>query len=267
MENSLKSNKAVLITGASSGIGCELAKLFAKDGYNLVLIARDEKKLKEIKNYLKVNFNIEVTLIKKDLAKLEAAKEIFDEIQESGIEIDILINNAGAGYCGLFHEINIEKDIQMLQLNINSLTYLTKLFSREMVKKKKGKILNVASTGAYQPGPYIAVYYASKAYVLSFSEAIENELKDYGITVSVLCPGATKTEFSKNAGKKDIKNSMSAEAVASIAYREFKRGKRLIVPGNKNKLAILFSKIASGRISAKVVRKIQESMVKKFKEE
>lgn len=214
----------------------------------------------ELYNYLIDTFHVNVRIIVKDLNQDNAAEDIFNEIKEKKIKVHTLINNAGIGYCGLFHNTNIEKDLKIIYTNIRSLTILTKLFSKEMVKNNEGNILNVASTGSYQPGPYISTYYASKAYVLSFSQAIRNELKKYRVNVSVLCPGATLTSFSKNAGKIDIKNSMSPEKVAKIAYKGLKKKKGVIIPGIFNKIAILFSKLLPGCISASIVRKIQESI-------
>lgn len=261
----ISNNKeAVLITGASSGIGLELAKLFSKDRYNLILVARREDKLKKLAESLIKKYNIHVHIIKEDLSKIEAAKNLFSKVQQLNINVTILVNNAGTGYCGLFHEIAMNKDEEMINLNIASITYLTKLFSREMIKLKKGKILNVASTGSYEPGPYIAVYYASKAYVLSFSQALQNELKPYGIKVCTLCPGATKTGFSKNAGKRDIKTAMSAEKTAKIAYKKFMENKYVIIPGFFNKIAVLLCKLSPSRLCANVVRKIQENAAKNF---
>ncbi|MBV4419475.1 SDR family oxidoreductase [Clostridium tyrobutyricum] len=252
--------KSVLITGASSGIGYELSKIFARNGFNLILIARNKTKLIQLSNYLINTFHVDIKIIIKDLNKDTAAEDIFNEIKEKKIKVHTLINNAGIGYCGIFHNTNIEKDLYIIYTNIRSLTILTKLFSKEMVKNGEGNILNVASTGAFQPGPYISTYYASKAYVLSFSQAIRNELKNYKVNVSVLCPGATLTSFSKNAGKKDIKNSMSPKKVAEIAYKGLKKKKGVIIPGTFNKTAIIFSKLLPGYISAKIVRKIQESV-------
>lgn len=253
----------VLITGASTGIGYELTKLFAKDNYNLVLVARNIEKLNSMANEIQEKYGVQVKAVGKDLSLPDSSYEIFKEITGCNIDIDVLVNNAGSGSCGLFHEIDYEKDIEMIQLNVTSLTCLTKLFARKMIEKGNGKILNVASTGAYQPGPYIAVYYATKAYVLSFSEAIYNELKDYGITVTTICPGATKTEFSKRAGKMDIKTAMDPKTVAISAFNGLKKNKRLIIPGTANKIAIIASKLLPGSILAKTVGKIQKSLVER----
>lgn len=257
----------VLVTGASSGIGYELSKLFAEKGYNLVLIARNIEKLNKISHELTLRFNTAIKVIQKDLSLLGSAEEVFHDVENSNINVDILVNNAGLGATGLFHEIDYKKDMDMINLNITSLTILTKLFSKKMIKRKKGKILNVASTGSYQPGPYIAVYYATKAYVLSFSQAITNELKNYGISVTTLCPGATKTEFSKRAGKKDLQLAMDAKTVAETAYHGLLKNKRLVIPGGNNKAAVVLSKLVPGSISAKAVRKIQQQLTEKAKEE
>lgn len=256
--------KNVLLTGASTGIGYELAHLFAKKKHNLILIARNKTKLEEIAESFQSKYGITVTVLVKDLSKPNAAQEIFDEVEEKGIEVDILVNNAGVGHCGLFHQIDILKDIEMIQLNILALTILTKLFSKQMVQRRKGKILNVASTGAYQPGPLIAVYYATKAYVLSFSEAITNELKPYHVSVSTLCPGATKTEFAKNAGRGSMKGAMDARIVAEAAYKGLMKDQSLIIPGIINTLIIFVSKLMPGKISARLVRSLQQSAINRF---
>lgn len=228
----------VLITGASSGIGLELAKIFAKNNYNLILVARSRDELRKIADSLEMKFQIKVHVIVKDLCEEFSAEEVFNEIKKLSLKIDILINNAGIGNVGLFSSISIEKDMEMIQLNIIALTKLTKLFAEEMIKMKKGKILNVASTGSFTPGPYIAIYYATKAYVLSFSRAISEELKSYNITVSALCPGATKTNFAKRAGRKDSTLASDPSKIAKIAYKQLLRDKKVIVPGITNKILV-----------------------------
>ncbi|AEB76635.1 SDR family NAD(P)-dependent oxidoreductase [Clostridium botulinum] len=259
----IKDNKkTVLITGASSGIGYELSKVFAKHGYNLILVARSIEKLDKLRNEIIQKYGVGVSVIQKDLSINSSAEEVFNEVNNENIQVDILVNNAGAGVCGEFHEIDYRKDIEIIQLNITSLTILTKLFSKKMIKNGYGKILNVASTGAYQPGPYIAVYYATKAYVLSLSEALTNELGEYGITVSTLCPGSTRTNFSKSAGKAEIKVAMDAKEVAISAYNGLMKSKRVIIPGINNKLAIFLSKLVPGNLSAYFVKKIQKTLYK-----
>lgn len=253
--------ETVLITGASSGIGYELAHVFAEKNYNLILVARRIDKLNEMKKYFNENYNIKVDIIEKDLTKAKAAEEVFYKTKDLGSNIDVLVNNAGAGNCGFFHEIELERHRDVIQLNIIALTELTKLVAWDMVKRKSGSILNIASTGAYQPGPLIAVYYATKAYVLSFSESIYNELKPYNIKVTALCPGTTNTEFAKNSGKGELKNAMSARIVAEIGYRALMKGKSVEVPGTLNKILVFVSKITPRKLLASIVRQIQKKAI------
>lgn len=258
--------KTVMVTGASGGIGYELSKIFAGNGYDLVVVARSIEKLISLKNEILKDFNVHVVIIQMDLSISGSPNKLFNEIEKRNIEIDILVNNAGVGSCGLFNEINLEKNIEMIELNIKSLTILTKLFGDKMIERKWGKILNVASTGAYQPGPYIAVYYATKAYVLSFSQAINNEFNNKGVSVTTLCPGATRTGFSKYAGKLDLNIAMDAKVVAETAYKGLMKNKRLVIPGSKNKVAIILSKFLPGNISAYFVKKIQKKLTDKYKD-
>lgn len=253
--------ETVLITGASSGIGYELAHVFAEKNYNLILVARRIDKLNEMKKYFNENYNIKVDIIEKDLTKAKAAEEVFYKTKDLGSNIDVLVNNAGAGNCGFFHEIELERHRDVIQLNIIALTELTKLVAWDMVKRKSGSILNIASTGAYQPGPLIAVYYATKAYVLSFSESIYNELKPYNIKVTALCPGTTNTEFAKNSGKGELKNAMNARIVAEIGYRALMKGKSVEVPGTLNKILVFVSKITPRKLLASIVRQIQKKAI------
>jgi short-subunit dehydrogenase len=186
------SGKCALITGASSGIGRELATLFARDGYDLTLVARDRAMLARIGDELTRVHGVAVDVIAQDLSHPNAAAEVYRELKRRSIKIDVLVNNAGFGTYGPFVDSDAATESEMLQLNIVALTKLTRLFLEDMLAKREGRILNVASTAAFQPGPLMAVYYASKAYVLSFSEALANELRDSGVTVSTLCPGPTQ---------------------------------------------------------------------------
>ncbi len=229
---------SVLITGASSGIGLELAKVFARHGYDLIIAARSKEKMDILKRELEASYKVKVDVCEVDLSSVSGADQLYQAVKALGKEVEILVNNAGAGYVGEFLEIEKEKDLSVMQLNMASLTLLTKYFARDMQKRRSGKILNVASTGSYHPGPYTAVYYATKAYVLSFSEALWIELKPYGISVSALCPGATKTNFAKNAGKEDASIAMSPEFMAQAAFKGLMKGKRVIVPGTRNKAFI-----------------------------
>lgn len=250
-------NEYVLITGASSGIGYELAKVFASHGYQLILVARNEDRLSRIKKELEIKYKIQVYILVEDLCDEKAPKHLYEQVRKRGIEVDILINNAGAGYTGKFHEETYEKDLKIMQLNMVSLTELTKLFVQDMVKNQKGKILNVASTGAYHPGPYTAIYYATKSYVLSLSEALAVELSPYHVTVSALCPGATRTNFAKAAGREDTAIAMDPAIVARIAYKKLMKNKTTIVPGIRNKLFIKLPRQLASRFIAKYQMNLQ----------
>src|ERR1700757_3450228 len=189
-----------LITGASGGIGYELAKLFAKDRYNLVLVARTTPKLSRFADELQRHYGVSVRPITQDLSWRQAPESLWDDLQHSRIQVDVLVNNAGYGIRGEFANMPLEEDLGMMQLNMVTLTLLTKLFLRPMIERGTGKILNVASTAGFQPGPLMAVYYATKAYVISFSEALASELSGTGVTATCLCPGATDTGFQGRAG-------------------------------------------------------------------
>ncbi len=241
--------QTALITGASSGIGFEFAKIFARQGYNLVLVARDKNKLDQIKVELASEFNVNVRIISKDLVDQKAAKDIYDELSNGKIEINVLINNAGFGLYGSFLELDTQAQLDIINLNIYSLTYLTRLFLADMIKNKDGKILNVASTAAFQPGPLMAVYYASKAYVLFFSEAIRSETKGLGVIVTVLCPGATTTAYlaKQPALAKSkllrISKSMSAAKVAQIGFDGLMNRKAVVIPGLINKFLVFGTRL------------------------
>jgi hypothetical protein len=259
--------KTALITGASSGIGYEFAKLFARNGYNLVLIARSNQKLMQIADELKENFGIAVKIITKDLSLPTSPTEIFHEVQQASIRVDILVNNAGFATYGLFAETSLETELKMLQVNVVALTHLTKLFLQEMLKHKQGKILNVASTAAFQPGPLMAVYYATKSYVLSFSEAIANELNGSGITVTALCPGPTRSSFQAKAEMEKSKlvsgqKIMDAATVAKIGYDGLMKNQRVVVPGLKNQLLALSVRFTPRNWVTHIVRNMQNTVDK-----
>lgn len=236
--------KYVLITGGSSGIGYALAEKFAKEHYNIVIAASNEERLKEAKEKLQKKYPVSVYTYQQDLAKLGGARELYHKIKQDGIEIDILVNNAGYGQIGATEEVDFQKDQGLMILNMISLTELCKLFLQDMYQRKKGKILNIASTGAFQPGPYTATYYASKSYVLSYSRAIRQEAKKKGVQVCTLCPGTTDTEFFHKTGRETPKGAMSPERTAEYAYRKLMKNKEVAVPGILNQfLRILPVKI------------------------
>lgn len=239
----MSSNSYAIVTGASGGIGFELAKLLAKDNYNLILIARNIEKLNEIKAELENEFSISVITIKKDLSVSTSSKELFDEIKTKNLNVSILINNAGFGDFGAFAECDLDKQLRMMQLNIVSLTELTRLFLPDFINQKEGKILNIASVAAFMPGPMMSVYYATKAYVLSFTEAISNELKGSGVSVTALCPGPTKTKFFDAAEVENPKfmqllKMADSSSVAKYGYQSLKKGKVVAIPGFMNKLIV-----------------------------
>ena len=252
--------KTALITGASGGIGYELSKLFAQDGYDLVLVARNKQKLEELANKLKKNFGVSAKVISKDLSVAASPQEIFDELYQESIHIAILVNNAGFGGCGHFSGTNLKNELDMIQVNLVSLTHLTKLFLPGMLEQGSGKILNVGSTGSFVPVPLEAVYGATKAYVLSFSEAIAEELEGTGVTVTALCPGPTHTGFAKRAQMEDARmfkfgfGIMNAETVAEIGYRGLMKGNRVVIPGIFNRLQMFLIKFTPGKIVAKLTK-------------
>ena len=219
-----------LITGASTGIGYELAKLFAKDRHNLILVARDEGKLETAKNELS-KYNVEVKILSLDLSKSEDIQGLFNYVEMNKLNVDILVNNAGIGTFGDFSEIEWVKEEALIDINIKVLTKLTKYFLPKIIECKNGGILNVASTAAFCSGPRMAAYYASKAYVLNLTEAIYEECKDSGIRISCLCPGPVKTTFQDKAGIKKSESAkkylMDAEEVAKVSYKDLKKGSLL----------------------------------------
>lgn len=260
-----KVNKeTVLITGASSGIGKELTYRFATDQHPLVLVARSERKLNELKKDLEAKYQIPVTVIVSDLSTEEGIKEMYEFIKNEQMIVDILVNNAGFGLFGDFLETKLEDELNMIDLNVRALTHLTKLFLPEMVNRNRGGILNVASTAAFQPGPLMAVYYATKAYVLSFSEALSEEVKGTNVTVTALCPGPTQTNFSEraNLGKSKLfKNGvMDVKEVADVGYKGFKEGKSVVIPGFQNKMLASSVRFMPRKMVTSVVRKVQDKV-------
>lgn len=253
--------KTVLITGASGGIGKELAVHFARDGYQLVLIARDGMKLEHLKKELKQDYQAKVLVIVKDISDQESVKEVYEFLQKNNVQVDYLVNNAGFGLYGEFADTNLDDELNMIDLNIKSITHLTKLFLPGMIANNEGGVLNIASTAAFQPGPLMAVYYATKAYVLSFTEALANELKDTNIKVTALCPGPTETGFSNRANLQESKlfksGVMDVKEVASIGYKGFHSGKTVVIPGTKNKLLAHSVRFMPRKVITAVVRNVQ----------
>jgi len=249
-------NDWVLITGASSGIGRELARLFAADHFNLILLARHEARLNEVATELRAQHGIETRVLPKDLAAPNAAQEIFDALRDT--PVSILVNNAGFGIHGLFAQKSLAEQTDLMQVNMVALVQLTHLFLQPMLQRRRGRILNVASTAAFQPGPTINVYFASKAFVHSFSYALAEELTGTGISVTTLCPGTTATEFFARGdfGSHRGPFTMSARAVAISGYRALMKGRRVVIPGLIFRLAAMLSKRLPARITAGFVRRM-----------
>ncbi len=255
-----------LITGASSGIGLELASAAARDRHDLVLVARQRERLESIGRGLAEEYGVRVSVLPKDLAAPSAPAELGRELAERGIVVDVLVNNAGLGVYGFFAETPLDRELETIQVNVAALTHLTKVLLPGMLERRRGRILNVASTAAFQPGPMMAVYYATKAYVLSFSEALANECAGSGVTVTALCPGPTRTEFPQRAGFKPIPLNASlvgaASEVARAGWEGMKRGKRIVIPGIANRAFVQAERLAPRRLVTALTRKVQESRQK-----
>jgi len=254
--------KTALITGASSGIGLEFARVFAKEKNNLVLVARSKDKLMELADELQKEHGINVKVIPADLSKMDEVQKVYDTCKASHIEIEYLVNNAGFGTYGFFDECDWSKTEQMIDLNIKSLTKFCRLFIPDMVARKSGKVLNVASTAAFQPGPTMAVYFASKSYVLFLSEALYNELKGTGVNVTCLCPGATKSNFIKAAALENSnlfknKNIPTSAEVALFGYKAMMKNKMTVIHGLMNYLMANSVRFAPRKLVVAIARKVQ----------
>ena len=250
------SAKVVLITGASAGLGSEYAKLFAADGHDVVLVARRRDRLDAIAKELREARGRQAHVIAADLSSPDAAGQVVDEVRRLGLQIHFLVNNAGFGTSGPFAEIDLHRSLEMIQVNIVSLLTLTRAFLQEMIARKSGRILNVGSTAGFQPGPFMAAYYASKAFVNSFTEALWYELRGTGVTATVSCPGATATEFAAVAGNERSRlfrmGAASPQEVAKEGYRAMMAGRPMVVHGMKNKLAVQALRV-SPRAAVRVI--------------
>ncbi|MBO1266352.1 SDR family oxidoreductase [Proteiniclasticum sp. SCR006] len=236
-----------LVTGATSGIGLEIALNFARDGIHLILVARREEKLNEIRDRIEAQYGVKVLVLAKDLTREEAPDEIHEEVEKRGIRVDYLINNAGFGSFGRLKDTDYEKEKDLVKLNVLSLLQMNKLFIPAMVERHFGYVMNVASLAAFMPGPVMANYYASKAYVLSLSEAMHEELKEEGVKVSALCPGPVRTEFQERAEMKKTDTAkafiMEAKKVADAGYLGLWRGKAVVIPGTFEKMVPVLTKL------------------------
>jgi hypothetical protein len=254
--------KAALITGASVGIGLEFARIFAREGYNLILAARSGDKLRLLAAELQKAHGTHSLILPTDLSDPGASAYLFDQTSRAEIQLDALVNNAGFGQYGFFADNDLEECLRQVQVNVTTLTHLTRLYLPGMMERRSGRILNVASTAAFQPGPLMAVYFATKAYVLHFSEALSNELKGTGVTVTCLCPGATATEFHKRASASAMKllkfGSMDAATVAEDGYRAMVAGKAVEISGLKNWIFAQSVRLSPRSMATAIARKIQE---------
>ncbi len=260
----MNNRRTALITGGSSGIGLELAKLFAKDGYVLVLVASEIGQLNKAAKVIEKEHGVTVRVIAKDLSRHGAAAEIFNELQAAGVQVDALVNDAGSGLGGEFANLPLEEQIQTIELNVRALTEFSWLFLRPMIARQRGEILNVASVAGFQPGPLMAVYYATKAYTISFSEALHYELRNSGIAVTTLCPGPTRTAFSPRAKMENSRMFshpllMEPATVALEGYRGLKAGRMLVITGVRNKLISFLSRIAPQKVVLAVVNWLHHS--------
>jgi short-subunit dehydrogenase len=260
----METKQTVLITGATSGIGKELALLFAKEGYKLVIVARNKQKLEETADLLKENGAPQVTPVSCDLAVVGNAQRLYEEVRERNITIDILVNDAGAGERGPFKETSLEEELAIIQLNVASLVHLTKLYMREMVERNEGRILQLASIASYQPTPLLAVYAATKAFVLSFTDALINELKDTNVTMTALIPGPTHTEFFVRAHAENVKATEDMEepdVVAKIGFEALMSGKpHAIAPGMTSQI-VMSSLMSNQQVAAMARRQMEEKEI------
>lgn len=262
--------RTALITGAASGIGFEFSLLLARDSYDLILVDIDSKKLAITESYIRKMFNCKTTLLVRDLSRLNISEEIFEEVKEK--EVDVLINNAGFGLYGEFSKTNWLKESEMLNLHIYTTTHLTKLILNQMIERDNGRILNVASLAGFLPGPLMSLYYASKAYIISFSQAVANELSGTGVTLTVLCPGQTKTAFRETVSKDSIDakinfNMASPKKVAQYGYAAMLKGKKVAIPGKLNRFTSFLTRVVPRNTGTAVVRKLQEKNRTKLKKE
>lgn len=258
-------SRNVLITGASKGIGRELAILFARKGYNLILVARSRELLLELSTKLRKKYHVHVTVLEKDLTEKDAPAEIYEEVKDRGVHI--LVNNAGFGDYMEFAHADWDKQYAMIQLNVTALMHMTRLFLPDMLKRGQGRILNLASTASFLPGPNMSVYYATKAAVLSFSQAVSKEVRGKGVTVTALCPGPTRTNFEDAAGLMNSKLFRSlkvagAKEVAGYGYRALMKGKPVAVQGMSNKLLVLGTKLAPRGLILTIINQIQSKLRK-----
>lgn len=256
-------NKTAIITGASGGLGLSLVNLFAKDGYDVVLVARNKNRLEEIKKEIEYKYNIKATVVAVDLCSEDGAKKVYEATKQQGLTIDVLVNNAGFGDFGEFYKSDLNKQTRMIDLNCTALMQLCHLYLPDMIARKKGNILNVDSIAAFQAGPLMSVYYATKAFVLSFSQALTRELKGTGVKVTALCPGPIRTNFDNAAdlGESGLFKNLKVwdpDVVAKFGYKKMKKGKSLCICGFTNKLIVFANRLSPRYLVRELVYRIQK---------
>jgi short-subunit dehydrogenase len=248
--------ETALITGASSGLGLELAELFAADGSNLILVARRADLLNDLAGRLSSRYGVRAEVLATDLSGTGAVEELESRVRDRDLQVDVLVNSAGFGARGAFAELPVERQISMLQVNITALTHLSRLFLPGMLDRDRGGIINLSSLAGFLPGPNMAIYYASKAYVLAFSEALREEVRGTGVAVCCIAPGPTETGFVEAAGLEGVRffrlGAMSARPVARTGYRGFRAGRALVVPGISNRAATLLLRLSPRLLTRRV---------------
>ncbi|HET9255246.1 MAG TPA: SDR family oxidoreductase [Pseudonocardiaceae bacterium] len=255
--------RTALITGASAGLGAHFARLFAQDGHGLVLVARRRDKLDRLAAELGAARGVRTTVIAADLTDPKAPQHLHEELTQAGIEVEFLVNNAGFGASGRFADLDLSRQLDMIELNVTALTHLTGLFLPAMIRRRRGRVLNVSSSAGFLPGPYMATYYASKAYVLSFTEALAQELHGTGVTATALCPGATATEFAAAAEMGSaalFKGVMAAAPVARYGYRAMLAGKTVAVPGVTMKLALQSLRVSPRWLARRLAGRLNQPL-------
>lgn len=251
--------ETVLITGASSGIGLELARLFARDGSNVILVARSADKLQQLADELRAHYRVTAHVLPVDLSRREAPARIKAFTDEHGLAVDVLVNNAGFGARGAFADLELERQMEMVQVNVTALTELSRIYLPGMIARRRGGVLNVASTAAFQPGPHMAVYYATKAYVLSLSEGLAEEARPHGVTISCLAPGPTETHFGEVSGMHKsllfrYAPRASARSVALTGYNGFRKGRVLVITGAFNRIGAFAVRFAPRVLARKATQ-------------
>jgi len=253
-----QSRPGALVTGASSGIGYELVKILAMEGHDVALVARSADQLEKIAADLRGDFGVRAIVVPADLSDPDTPDRVFSHLREAEFQVDVLVNNAGFGSLGRFVRADTGSQVDMVQVNVSALTHLTRLYAERMVERRQGRIMNVASTAAFQPGPHMAVYFATKAYVLSLSEALAEELRHTGVTVTALCPGPTTTGFQKRAGMEHapVGGAMvtgGASGVARAGFTGMMRGRRVVIPGLFNRLGTMLPRLLPRALATRVV--------------